>query len=365
MAKITKKNSSQLSLFNIEKKIEQSTATVAELRVPIFLPFKKIAHNSNLALDFKKKGGKLSLETSWGTVTIRGRKLLTDVHRDILDCIYTYNSKTMLCPNGEIEIFFTLTNILKHYGLKNPNANISWLKERIEEIRDTAIDYKDTKNNSFDFNIISNLAYLEENKMYKITLDRRYVKFYETELSINYKKELPSLLKVDSALIKTIIRWFFTHSAQCSYKLTTVLEAVGIKTDVMSDRMKQINKKTIRESIATLNKFGIDFNVNDEIFFYSGNQNVAFIPSLFNQYNDSSKIITLKEFDDCKNIEILIDDKKYIIANVDFTIEDDDILDATIKITTGEVLKLSNKNSKSENDFKKEVFSWIEENKIK
>lgn len=154
-----------------------------------FLPFKQLAHNSELALLFDKNGGKVTFETSWGKVTIRGRKLLTEVHRDILICITRYNVKTIYVETGEVDIHFKLSGILKYFGQKNPNANIDWLKDRIEEIRDTVISFKDKKGNSFDFNIVKSLVYLESEKLFQMTLDKKYVNFYFEKNKISYQMQ--------------------------------------------------------------------------------------------------------------------------------------------------------------------------------
>jgi len=363
---IEKKKQSQASLFNIEKKIEQSTSTVSEIRVPIFLPVAKIAHNSKIALEFKKNENILKLKTSWGNVELRGRKLLTSVHRDILDCISTYNRKTELCMNGDIKIYFTLTNILKQYGHKNPNANIAWLKKRIEEIRDLTVNYVRNNGDNFDFNLISNISHSEELKMYCITLDKAYVKFYESELSINYKKELPKLLQIKDPIIKTIIRWFFTHSSQTSYGLTTVLDAIGIPTDFLSLRMFQLHKKSIKDGIGILNKFGIDFNFKEEIFFYTGNENVAFIPSLFSNVKKPNKKLKENKLSEYNGSRIKIENDSYTIANIELILDEDDEADYYLIYIAGsdETLKFNKQKAKNDKDFEIELVSWIRQNNL-
>lgn len=357
----------QQNLFNIEQKIEQSTTTIAELRIPIFLPFKQIAHNSKIALDFKKSGGKISFQTSWGKVTIRGRKLLTDVHRDICDCIFSYNNKVDTLVTGEIDIYFTLTNILRRYGLKNPNANISWLKDRIEEIRDTTIEYVDNKGNSFDYNIFSNLVYIEDMKLYKVTLGKGYVKFYETQISLSYKKEVPKLLEIESSLIKAIIRWFFTHSDESKYKLSTVFEAIGARIDSMSLRMLQANKKTIKDNIHELNQFGIDYDSFEEMFYYAGNQNVSFIPSLFD-LKKQTQITNKSEIRKTQITEgfpekILIDEKVYNVVALQIDYDNNELPTVCdVIFSDGSVMKINNQSKEQYSEFCDKVFAWLNKN---
>lgn len=359
-------NQSQGKLFEIEEKIEKSTATIAELRIPIFLPFRQLAHNSKLALSFKKNGGKMTFETSWGKVSIRGRKLLTDVHRDILDCISSYNIKTShVAGTGEIDIYFTLTGILKHYGQKNPNANVSWLKERIEEIRDTTIVYEDTKGNSFDFNISSGLIYLESERLYKMTLDKKYVKFYAEQLTINYKKELSNLLDIKSPLVKQIVRWFFTHRKEVKYSLAIVFETIGLRGDLMSIRMLQTHKKIVKDNNHILNRFGVDYDHVDEVFYYAGNKNVSFIPSLF---SNTALINSNGNLNLLKGVNIAHEENVLMIKEIELiTSLDDDCLIEKANIYFVDVencISLNNKEKLDESEFNSKIQEWINTNKV-
>lgn len=364
--KITK---SQLALFNVVEKIEKSTTSITELRVPIFAPVQKLSGNSVTAQEFKKNGGIRTIETSWGKVEIRGRKLLTQVHRDLLDCIYTHASHIKPQANGEVIVLFSQTKILKEYSGNEKSKSIEkqtkWLREKIKEIRDITVNYVNGKGDSFDFNLISHLDYMDEYKSYSITLDNRYLKFYERELSINYKKELPQLLKVESALIKAILRWFFTHKDESKYKLLTVLEALGFPVD--SPKTLQVAKRDIKSRIEELQTFGIDYNPKDEIFYYRGNPNVGFIPSLFRNTsitNTSSKTAKkevqrpLKSFVDetimLPNIETSLTIKKITLE------KEGALIDAAyIETQENSNFRIRNTNEAEEDIFIKEAVDYL------
>lgn len=287
---VTKKRSQQPVLFDVVTKIEQSTASVTELRVPIFAPVQKLSGNSTTAQAFKKSGGIRVIETSWGKVEIRGRKLLTQVHRDLLDCIYTHASNINYKEDGDVAILFSQGKILREYSADKSESyetNTKWLREKIEEIRDVTVKFEDGSKRSADFNLIKYLDYDDEASSYCITLDKRYLRFYEQELSIGYKRELPKLLKVDSALVRAIVRWFFTHKEESKYKLLTVFEALGFPID--SPKTLQVSKREMKLRREELLSFGIDYDPEDGehgSFYYRGNENVSFIPSLLrNQKN--------------------------------------------------------------------------------
>ena len=355
----------QLALFNVVEKIESSTATITELRIPIFSPVQKLSGNSVTAREFKKNGGIRIIQTSWGKVEIRGRKLLTQVHRDLLDCIYTHASKVLPLPTEEVVLVFSQTKILKEYSRDSKSAHwenqTKWLKEKIKEIRDITVNYVDTKGNSFDFNLISHLDYLEEHKAYSITLDNRYLKFYERELSINYKKELNKLLQVDSALIKAIIRWFFTHKKESRFKLMTVLEALGFPID--SPKSLQVCKREIKSRVGELQSFNIDYDPKDEMFYYMGNTSVGFIPSLFNQNSElisSAPILNKKGLKDLIGEPIEIDNIKTAIKSISYESEGALICAAYVETKENKNFRIKNKEDLSEEDFELEVILYLE-----
>jgi len=360
--KIVKKH--EPTLFDAIEKIENSTSTVTELRIPIFSPVQKLSGNSITAREFKKNGGIRTTVTSWGRVEIRGRKLLTQVHRDLLDCIYTHATTILPLQNEEVTIIFSQTKILKEYSgeakSKSWETQTKWLKEKIKEIRDVTINYVNTKGDSFDFNLISHLDYLEEYKAYSITLDKRYLKFYERELSINYKQELQKLLKVDSALIKAIIRWFFTHKEKSTFKLLTVLEALGFPIE--SPKTLQVAKREIGSRVEDLRSFGIDYNKDAEVFFYNGNQSIAFIPSLFNKKDNLVQLVlpAKKEINSLVGERIMINDNiEDEIKNITFESEGEFVSSAYIETKEGN-FRILNKGETSKDIFEMEVILQLE-----
>jgi len=353
----------QHGLFDVVDKIEQSTGTITELRIPIFAPVLKLSGNSVTAQEFKKNGGVRTIKTSWGRVEIRGRKLLTQVHRDLLDCIYTHATTINQLPGGEVNILFSQTKILKEYsGDEKSNSwekQTKWLRDKIKEIRDITINYVDTKGNSFDFNLISHLDYNEEYKAYSITLDKRYLKFYGVELTINYKEELPKLLKEESALIKAIVRWFFTHREKSTFKLMTVLEALAFPID--SPKTLQTAKREIKQKKEELLSFGIDYNHNSEIFYYNGNPSIGFIPSLQSKVKGDANLITtkLKHAKDFCGMKILMNEIEVTINDVLYEVEGAFI--SSIKIvTTGEAIEMFNESETSQAEFEMEVILYLE-----
>lgn len=268
------KKRKQLSLFDIVEKIDNSTSSIDELRVPIFAPVMRIAKNSSTYKEFISNKNVRYIKTKWGEVEIRNR-LLTQVHKDLLDLIFTYSKETKKLENGNIALFFSQSEIMEHYGDKG--KNLKWFREKLSEIRDAIILYRDNKGNEFDFNIISNKAFRSDNGIFGIVLDNSYVKFYENGLSVSYKKEIPELLKISSPLLRSIIRFFFTHSS-LNFHLDDLLQTIGFPME--STRRLQDAKRELKESRLELFHFNINYEPTKQIFYYKGNNNVSFLPSL-------------------------------------------------------------------------------------
>ncbi|AII15593.1 hypothetical protein CIG1485E_a0068 (plasmid) [Campylobacter iguaniorum] len=283
MNKMKKQKNYQPSLFDTLEKIEKSTSTIDELRVPIFAPVIMIAKNSGTYKEFIANKNVRKVKTKWGEVEIRNR-LLTQIHKDLLDLIFSYAKETRRLENGKIVIYFSQSEIMRHYG--DLGKNLKWFREKLSEIRDAVILYRDNKGNEFDFNIIANKAFDFEQDMFGIILDDAYVKFYENGLSIDYKNNVPELLKVGSPLLRSIIRFFFTHNS-LNLNVDDVLHTIGFPME--STRTVQLAKKELKESQDILGQFFINYDVSKRIFYYKGHKSVSFLPSITKEDKEPSK----------------------------------------------------------------------------
>jgi len=269
----------QKSLFDtVEDKIKYSTSSVEELRVPIYAPVKQLPPQSSAAKDFKKNNNVRVIKTKWGHVEIRNR-LLTQTHKDIMDLIFTYNKKIKKLEDGSIAIYFSQSEISKEYSVSYQNnsgvaksKNLKWFRQKLDEIADCRIQYKDNHGNEIDFRIILKKAFSSNENLYGIILDSNYIEFYEKGLSVNYSSKISDLIAVDSPLVKSIIRFFFTHKA-INLSLENVLITVGFPLPA-SVRTLQIAKKTLREHIDVFKSFDITYDEKKEIFYYKGTDNI-------------------------------------------------------------------------------------------
>ena len=275
MSSPTQKKGSSPTLFDIVAKMENTNATVAELRTPIFAPVDKISHNSILAKNFKRNKGVRGISTAWGEIVTRGRVLLGQQHRDLLDCIYINASQYQETDHGSMRIYFNQRKVLGNYS-KSGHNNHAWLRIKLEEIRDTAIQYKTLKGGASDFNIIKHLDYAEDGNMFCIELDERYVKFYSQDLSVGYQKLLPSILQIKNSVIKSIVRFLLSH-VHIKIGLDKTLDAVGYPLFEISETKQRVFYKELREAKSFLKEsFNIDYDDTFKIFEYSKHEDVCF-----------------------------------------------------------------------------------------
>ena len=272
------KKAVQKSLFeNVEDKIKYSTSSVEELRVPIYAPVKQLPPQSSAAIEFKKNNNVRTIQTKWGYVEIRNR-LFTQTHKDIMDLIFTYNKKIKRLDDGTIAIYFSQSEISKIYSSNdednntNKSKNLKWFRQKLDEIADCRIQYKDNSGNEIDFRVILKKAFSSKENLYGIVLDSNYIEFYEKGLSVNYSSKLPELISVESPLVKSIIRFFFTHKA-INLSLENILITVGFPLPA-STRTLQTAKKTLKEHIEIFKQFDIIYDAKKEIFYYKGTTDV-------------------------------------------------------------------------------------------
>lgn len=259
------KRKNQLTLeFDVVQKFEKTLTTANELRTGIFAPIDKISANSKTYKDFIENNRKRSLETSWGKTIIKGN-ILTQTHRDLLDCIIAGAKEIKELEGGAIAVYFSTTDILKSYSGK-ANTNTKWLKDKLDEIQNSSIEFK--QNNTKDyysFSIIDSHAFSTKHNSFGLVLTPAYRKFFEEQLTVNYKKELPKLLKVKSALLKAIIRFFWTHSTGSNMDIENLLQTVGFPLE--SVRMKQKAIKEIKDNVDLLLEYGIIFEPKSKLIY--------------------------------------------------------------------------------------------------
>ena len=275
----------QYSLFDTKQKINESTATLMDLRVSPFMPVDKISHNSALAKEFVANKNILKRETAFGTVEIRNR-LLTQYHKMILDCIMIHNTRSVVYK-GTIAIYFSIYEIAQKLGLEWSGKTQKNIQEAIEYIKDIVIVRTDSSGSGIasSYNIIQEMKYSSKEQSYVIVLSSLYAEYFNKTMSINYNKRFDELISIrgkGSAFIRSIIEFFITHDASAEniqrMKLIQLLETINYPCE--TPRQVTSAKQYLKEYEDELAKFNIKYYTGSQLFEYSGTTDIRFIPPL-------------------------------------------------------------------------------------
>src|SRR5574344_2949660 len=285
MDMISNESQIQYILFDTKQKINESTATLMDLRVSPFMPVDKISHNSALAKEFVANKNILKRETAFGTVEIRNR-LLTQYHKMILDCIMNHNTRSVVYK-GTIAIYFSIYEISQKLGLEWSSKTQKNIQEAIEYIKDVVIVRSDNNGSgiSSSYNIIQEMKYSSKEQSYVIVLSSLYAEYFNKTMSINYNKRFDELISIrgkGSAFIRSIIEFFITHDASAEniqrMKLIQLLETINYPCE--TPRQVTSAKQYLKEYEKELAKFNIKYYSGSQLFEYCGTTDIRFIPPL-------------------------------------------------------------------------------------
>ncbi|MBD3840958.1 MAG: hypothetical protein IE909_03560 [Campylobacterales bacterium] len=294
-----------MNFDEIEKKFNDSTVTVDELRLSIFAPVEKFNGNSATSKMLKEKK-KIIRKTNWGEITIE-RTMLSQVHRDLLDCVLSYGEQISVKDKNSIAFKFSVNEILEKYSGKKGSRNTKWVTERLTDMMSSVISIKTTGGNFYKFQILSNLAYSEELQSYYLEFNPSYTKFFAESLTINYKDTLEEILEIKEPIIKAIVRLSLTHKSVFNMKVydsskdagkSGLLEAIGYPIESPAMRARAFN--LLRDNVDVLKKFGVYYNIKDKNsikYSKKDSLSVSFVPKVTYQTvlpsgaNNLSKIV--------------------------------------------------------------------------
>ena len=257
----------ELSLFNF--KLQETTCSVQEIRLPIFAPLTKINPKSVIYNDFIANKRTREVITSWGKVRVKG-SLLTQTHKDLLDLIILNADKKRITSDNRLLIEFSTYKVLKTYGDKG--RNYKWFRAMLDDIMGSVIYLETNNKKGYAFHIISAMQYDDNKEFIGVLLSSEYLEFYKENFAINYNNEVANIISIESSILKSIVRFFLSHSS-LDIEIDNLFEAIGVKVD-KKDRFYRHIRLVIEKNSETLAKFNIFFK--DNIFSYKGNNNVKF-----------------------------------------------------------------------------------------
>ena len=115
----------------INNKKQHPTSTVLQSRFAMFLPVEKLSQNfENVTIRIENKRGLIVLESC----------KLTQVHRNIVDCIFSFYEPKIL-SDGSAVFTFSKYGLLKKLNHKH-GRNGKWLEKKFEEMRRASIQLR-------------------------------------------------------------------------------------------------------------------------------------------------------------------------------------------------------------------------------
>ncbi len=254
---------------------KNNTCSIYELRLPIFAPVKKFSTNSMIYLDFIKNKHTRRIDNEWGNITIQN-KLLTQVHKDILDTIVICAESTQMLEDNRLLVCFSIKRVLKKYGSNISNS--TWFREVIEDIMGALIRLKNKNNQFFYFHIINSMYFDDNNHLGGIILSSEYLSFFQETLAVNYNTVIRKIIAIDSSLIKAIIRFFIAHNF-IEITLPELLLVLDIQAPKGQRYYRKIRQEIVRQT-ELLRSFNINYFDDSELFEYKGSKRIKFTPGV-------------------------------------------------------------------------------------
>ncbi len=341
---IPKYEQSIISFDKVKEKFKCSTATVEEMRYAIFAPIERVSYNSKASIEMRKNKN-IQKKTNWGTFKIKNR-ILTQTHRDLLDCILTYGELLESDHENYIGYKFSLNQMLnKFYGKKTRNTKI--ITDLIEDLLSALILIEPNNGDHAKFSILSFGGYLKELDSYYIKFNPDYVNFFFNSLTINYKEYLDDIIHIKEPIIKAIIRLALTQKDTLTLKIydkdaekgkTGILEAIG--ETIENESQKKRAFKILRDNAHILEKYGVYYEPGVNKIRYRKNRNIKFIPARLNQMiqeksNEEKDIFF--QLENYKNKTFILNDKNYSIEDIILNEQNKDISVAMKELDTNTV----------------------------
>ncbi|MGO9612364.1 MAG: hypothetical protein ACLPX5_04965 [Dissulfurispiraceae bacterium] len=257
---------------NHTNKSEYPVTTVTQGRVPIFLPVKQTDQ-------------KLDLEVTniWGKCVIRGCRL-TQVHRNILDCIFTYHRHFYKEGDGAVAFLVNPYQLLQKLGVSPTNH--TWLAKKLDELHNTIV-ITETSKWKIHSGIVRKHAYSKivdnrraatrtkfGNKLYFIVFEAEYMQFFSNDMNVHSQRLTSLILSLRHAVTQAFVRFCLTHR-ELNMKIDKVLQSIHSFQPTMTENAKnKIRRKIESEAGKLESDFAI--KIKNGIVYYGQHRDVWF-----------------------------------------------------------------------------------------
>ena len=224
----------------------------------MFLPYVP-KHNDPVIQEQKEKGYIVIFQDDF--VTIKQTKILTQVHKDILDLLILNITDTQEIRRGSKKMHIYTSKVTKYSLLRQLGKNVknyAWLQNKIDEIMDTTYILLIKGMNDRKFKPIFDVDYDHTESKYIFLLHGTFIQiFYMFSLAVDYHLLIPEIVKLKNNLVKSIIRYCIVNNF-VKGKLLDILERAGYtKVRQLSRRSQNMLRATLLEHTEILQKYGI------------------------------------------------------------------------------------------------------------
>lgn len=261
------------------KKAQMPSTTATQSRAIMFLPVLRSGMHHKLGKDESVT----VFKNDHAEVSVKGR-LLTQVHRNILDAIFSYYEPARTNVDGSVSYAFTLHSLMKHLGDTHAR-NHAWVRDKLDDMMMVVLITKTNDGWTNHSHILSNHRYSEKasnrngDPLYVVTFDPYFLNYLRYDLHVHTERLTPQILQLHHATTQALVRYILSHE-ETNKDLDEVLNTIGAYRDDMTDRGKRYIRSTVLDEKEALERdFGITFKKmsNDKLgVFYKQHDTVWF-----------------------------------------------------------------------------------------
>jgi len=268
--------------FNINLLVDtlnKGTNSVNQMRNVMFLPYKRI-DKTKIYKEFIENDNKVILiENKYFTLKILDR-LLSQIHRDILDIIFSQGILKPIEKQAYVE--FSMYDLLKRMGRpyngRKGKQNYEWIKDKIKDLKRVSIELKinfgENLGHEAIFGMVDRADYSEKRKKFIILFSRTYLQMFQKDVLVNYNYYLPQIINIKDDTIKAFVRYIICND-YINNSLENILKELEIKKEYMSIRNFNSIKKKIKEYPRLKEIFNIKIDKNEQVR-YNKLENIHF-----------------------------------------------------------------------------------------
>jgi hypothetical protein len=216
-----------------------AVTTVTQARSAIFAPTLRPTMDKAVVV----------VETPWAKATI-SRVQLTQVHRDILDVLFTH-CNPQVRADGSCAFVFHPHALLKH--MHETGNNVAWLREKLDNLKDAGLEVVWPKY-TVRTSILRKHAWTKDESQYAVVLESEYMQFFVKDVRVHSDGLTDAILSLEHAPTKALVRFVISHKSW-NRSVEDTLDAIGYVGGERSRR--RAKEKIASEGDALLREFGI------------------------------------------------------------------------------------------------------------